>query len=83
MAPLLMASLKTSDLELTARAIAQESGIPVEALATREIYDREASAVLTTAERQSVDPVHYMGGADGLTTSQIRCTTFVAPCSVD
>jgi replicative DNA helicase len=31
----LMASLEMSDLELTGRAIAQESGIPVEALATR------------------------------------------------
>src|SRR5258708_556453 len=70
--PVLIASLEMSDLELTARAIAQETGIPVEALATHDIDDREAEAVLAAAERQSADPLHYMDGADGLTTSQIR-----------
>ena len=70
--PVLMASLEMGDLELTARAIAQESGIPVEALATHEVDDREAAKVLEVAERQSADPLHYMDGADGLTTSQIR-----------
>jgi replicative DNA helicase len=70
--PVLMASLEMSDLELTARAIAQETGIPVEALATHEVDEREASTVLAVAERQSADPLHYMDGSDGLTTSQIR-----------
>jgi replicative DNA helicase len=70
--PVLMASLEMSDLELTARAIAQESGVPVEALATHEVDDREAARVMEVAERQSADPLHYMDGADGLTTSQIR-----------
>src|SRR2546425_8075828 len=35
-------------------------------------YLREAAAVMAVAERQSADPLHYMDGADGLTTSQIR-----------
>jgi hypothetical protein len=51
-----MASLEMSDLELTARAIAQETGIPVEALATHDVNDREAAAVVAVAERQSGDP---------------------------
>jgi replicative DNA helicase len=70
--PVLMASLEMGDQELTARAIAQETGIPVEALATHEVDEREAAAVLAVAERQSADPLHYMDGSDGLTTSQIR-----------
>ncbi|HEY1296596.1 MAG TPA: DnaB-like helicase C-terminal domain-containing protein [Chloroflexota bacterium] len=70
--PVLMASLEMSDQELTARAIAQETGIPVEALATHDVDERQAAAVLTVAERQSADPLHYMDGADGLTTSQVR-----------
>jgi replicative DNA helicase len=71
--PVLMASLEMSDLELTARAIAMETGIPAEALATHDLEDeREAAAVLAAAERQQADPLHYMDGSDGLTTSQIR-----------
>ncbi|MBV8718935.1 MAG: AAA family ATPase [Chloroflexi bacterium] len=68
----LIASLEMSDQELTARAIAQETGIPVEALATHDVDDRESATVLAVAERQSTDPLHYMDGSDGLTTSQIR-----------
>src|SRR5207302_5746634 len=68
----LMASLEMSDLELTARAIAQETGIPVEALATHDVDDREAEAVVAVSERQSADPLHYIDGSEGLTTSQIR-----------
>lgn len=70
--PVLMASLEMSDLELTARAIAMETGIAVEALATHDIDDDEAASVLAAAERQQADPLHYLDGADGLTTSQIR-----------
>jgi replicative DNA helicase len=70
--PVLMVSLEMSDQELTARAIAMESGIPAEALATREIDDREVAAVLEVAGRQHADPLHYLDGSDGLTTSQIR-----------
>lgn len=70
--PVLMASLEMSDQELTARAIAMETGIPAEALATHDIDDRQAAAVLEAAERQHADPLHYMDGSDGLTTSQIR-----------
>ncbi|MBV9601956.1 MAG: hypothetical protein JOZ87_34570 [Chloroflexi bacterium] len=44
----------------------------MEALATHDVDEREAAAVLAVAERQSADPLHYMDGADGLTTSQIR-----------
>jgi replicative DNA helicase len=70
--PVLMASLEMGDTELTARAIAHESGVPAEALATHELSEREAAAVLAAAERQSSDPLYYMDGSDGLTTSQIR-----------
>jgi replicative DNA helicase len=70
--PVLMVSLEMSDQELTTRAIAMESGIPAEALATHEIDDREAAAVLEVIGRQQADPLHYMDGSDGLTTSQIR-----------
>ena len=70
--PVLMASLEMSDQELTARAIAMETGIPAEALATHAIDEREAAAVLAAAEKQHSDPLHYMDGSDGLTTSQIR-----------
>ena len=38
--PVLMASLEMSDQELTAGAIAQETGIPVEALATHDVDER-------------------------------------------
>jgi replicative DNA helicase len=70
--PVLMASLEMSDQELTARAIAMETGIPPEALATHALDEREAAAVLAAAERQHGDPLHYLDSADGLTTSQIR-----------
>jgi replicative DNA helicase len=70
--PVLMASLEMSDQELTARAIAMETGISAEALATHDIDDLEAAAVLAAAEKQHADPLHYMDGSDGLTTSQIR-----------
>jgi replicative DNA helicase len=70
--PVLMASLEMSDQELTTRAIAMETGIPAEALATNEIDQEEAARVLAAAEKQQADPLHYMDGADGLTTSQIR-----------
>jgi len=64
--PVLMASLEMSDLELTRRAIAMETGIPAEALATHDIDDDLAPAVLLAAERQQADPLHYIDGADGL-----------------
>jgi replicative DNA helicase len=70
--PVLMVSLEMSAHELTGRAIAQETGILVEALATHDIDAREADLVLAAAERQSADPLFYMDGSDGLTTSQIR-----------
>lgn len=70
--PVLVASLEMSDQELTARAISQETGIPVEALATHEIDDREAAEVIAAAEMQSTDPLFYLDGADGLTTAQVR-----------
>jgi replicative DNA helicase len=70
--PVLLASLEMSDVELTARAIAQETGIPVEALATHDVDEREQRMVLAAAERQATDPLFYMDGADGLTTAQIR-----------
>src|SRR6266700_2423523 len=49
-----------------------ETGIPAEGLATHEVDEGEAAAVLAAAERQHADPLHYLDGADGLTTSQIR-----------
>jgi replicative DNA helicase len=70
--PVLMASLEMSDQELTGRAIAMETGIPAEALATHDITEEETAKVLEVAERQQGDPLHYMDGSDGLTTSQIR-----------
>jgi replicative DNA helicase len=68
----LMVSLEMSDQELTGRAIAMETGIPAEALATHDIDDRQATAVIAVAEKQQADPLHYMDGSDGLTSSQIR-----------
>jgi replicative DNA helicase len=70
--PVLMASLEMSDQELTGRAIAMETGIPAEVLATHEIDDDETGTVLAVVERQHADPLHYLDGSDGLTTSQIR-----------
>jgi replicative DNA helicase len=70
--PVLLLSVEMSDQELTGRAIAMEAGIPLEALATHVIGEAEAANVLEVAERQQSDPLHYMDGADGLTTSQIR-----------
>jgi replicative DNA helicase len=70
--PVLLVSLEMSDQELTGRALAMETGIPLEALATHAINEAEAARVLEAAERQQSDPLHYMDGADGLTTSQIR-----------
>jgi len=70
--PVLMASLEMSDQELTGRAIAMETGIPAEVLATHDIDDGEAARVMAAAERQHADPLHYMDGSDGLTTSHIR-----------
>ncbi|HEY1298118.1 MAG TPA: DnaB-like helicase C-terminal domain-containing protein [Chloroflexota bacterium] len=70
--PVLLVSLEMSDQELTGRALAMETGIALEDLATHAINETEAAAVLAAAERQQSDPLHYMDGADGLTTSQIR-----------
>lgn len=70
--PVLLVSLEMSDQELTGRALAMETGIALEDLATHAINETEAAAVLRAAEQQQSDPLHYMDGADGLTTSQIR-----------
>ena len=49
-----------------------ETGIPAERLATHDIDEREAAAVLKAVEREQADALRYMDGSDGLTTSQIR-----------
>jgi replicative DNA helicase len=70
--PVLLVALEMSDQELTGRALAMETGTPLETLATHAIDEAETDTVRQAARRQQSDPLDYMYGADGLTTSQIR-----------